>query len=108
MLRGLLKTLPMDCPARRLDHGSSRLHSYRDARSSGRRCMALWVRTSALPVSSLRCAGRSESRAAQRVCFVHFVFLSAPVLTLLKKRHEGNCYISHAVDTSSSTELKAR
>lgn len=43
MLRGLLKTLPMDRPARRLDHGSSRLRSYRGARPSGRRCMPLLV-----------------------------------------------------------------
>lgn len=57
--------LPMDRSARRLDHGSSRLYSYRG------------------------------------------VFMSAPVLTLLK-RHEGVCHISHAVDTSASSELKAR
>ena len=29
MFRGLLKMLPMDRSARRLDHGSSRLYSYR-------------------------------------------------------------------------------
>lgn len=31
MFRGLLKMLPMDRPTRRLDHGSSRLRSYRGA-----------------------------------------------------------------------------
>lgn len=51
-------------------------------------------------------ATRKPGRSTVLLCALRF--LSAPVLTLLKKRHEGVCHISHAVDASASSELKAR
>lgn len=39
------------------------------------------------------------------VCASFFVRASAYTF---EKRHEGFCHISHAVDTSASSELKAR
>lgn len=60
-----------------------------------------------LSALSLWLAGLPESQEDRwGRCALHFV--SAPVLTLLKKWHEGVCHISHAVDTSASSELKAR
>lgn len=51
-------------------------------------------------------AARKPSGSSGPLCALRF--MSAPVFTLFVKRHEGVCRISHAVDTSVSSELKAR
>lgn len=103
-----LKTLPINHPARRVDHGSSWLRLYRGVRPSAYQCTPLWVRTSVSQSSFAWVCGATRKPGGSTVLLCALRFLSAPVLTLLKKRHEGFCYISHAVDTSASSELKAR
>lgn len=103
-----LKTLPMNHPARRVDHGSSWLRLYRGVRPSAYQCTPLWVRTSVSQSSFAWVCGATRKPGGSTVLLCVLRFLSAPVLTLLKKRHEGFCHISHAVDTSASSELKAR
>lgn len=57
---------------------------------------------------SLRYAGAARKPGGSTGLLRSLRFMSAPVFTLFVKRREGVCRISHAVDTSVSSELKAR
>lgn len=98
----------MDRPARRVDHGSSRLCSYRGTRPSGCRHEPLWVRA---PVPSLLFLFGLQGRQKAKKINVLVARASSNVRAsgyTFEKWHEGACRISHVVDMSASSELKAK
>lgn len=108
MLKGLLKTLPMDCPARRLDmvvagwiHIEVPVHQVVDVHLFG-------CELQHLQSLSLRCAGGGQKAKRLNGSAACATFCVSTSVYTFEKRHEGICHISHAVDTSASSELKAR
>ena len=80
-----LKTLPMNHPARRVDHGSSWPRLYRGARPSAYQCTPLWVRTSVSQSSFAWVCGATRKPGGSTVllCALRF-FVRASAYTFEK------------------------